>query len=628
MLRNAALHRAVLAADQPAHLPVGVLPRSMPSMRSCLKTQIGLGFQGRPTLLLRAAAEPAAQTAERGLYSKIQDPEPGQIPRPRAGAITGTELETLQKRFKGLQNGSDVRGIAMAGVPHEPVTLTPGAAFFIGHAFAKTLSKKMNKAPRVAVGRDCRMSGPMMEAALQAGLLAGGARQVDSFGLATTPCMFYSIVADGYEGSIMLTASHMPWNANGLKFFTAAGGFEKSDVASMLQMAIEECAAKGVMVGDTSSENAHVLASALAQDPSNVKQVNFLPRYADFLRELIIKGVNSKEHPRKPLTGMKIVVDAGNGAGGFFATEVLAPLGADITGSQFLDPDGSFPNHIPNPEHPSAMAAGAKATTAAGADLGIVFDTDVDRSAIVDRNGREINSNRFIALMSAVILREHPGTTIVTDSVTSNGLADFIAALGGKHLRFKRGYKNVIGKGMELNNQGVETHLMMETSGHGALKENYFLDDGAYLAVKVVIELVRRRLSGQGDIGELLDTLKEPAEAAEYRLRITPTPENPDFKEVGQMVLDRFHNWIQSGGAGPSWSVDPINHEGWRINVAEDEGRRGWLLLRQSLHDPLLVLNVESESSGQVREYTKKVLEFMLQSCTGLAIDVAPLSKK
>eukprot|EP00983_Pelagomonas_calceolata_P069611 1150435-Pelagomonas_calceolata.AAC.2 len=81
MLRNAALHRAVLAADQPAHLPVGVLPRSMPSMRSCLKTQIGLGFQGRPTLLLRAAAEPAAQTAERGLYSKIQDPEPGQVQR-------------------------------------------------------------------------------------------------------------------------------------------------------------------------------------------------------------------------------------------------------------------------------------------------------------------------------------------------------------------------------------------------------------------------------------------------------------------------------------------------------------------------------------------------------------------
>ena len=80
-------------------------------------------------------------------------------------------------------------------------------------------------------------------------------------------------------------------------------------------------------------------------------------------------------------SGFKIVVDAGNGAGGFFATEVLAPLGADITGSQFLDPDGSFPNHIPNPEHPSAMAAGARATTAAGADLGIVFDTDVDRWA-------------------------------------------------------------------------------------------------------------------------------------------------------------------------------------------------------------------------------------------------------
>lgn len=147
------------------------------------------------------------------------------------------------------------------------------------------------------------------------------------------------------------------------------------------------------------------------------------------------------QHPEtheKPLAGMHVLVDAGNGAGGFFATEVLKPLGADITGSQFLDPDGSFPNHVPNPEDPAAMAATIDAVTNSGADLGIVFDTDVDRSGLVDRNGVAINKNKLIALMSAVTLRKFPGSTIVTDSVTSSGLTKFIEKLGGQHFRYGR----------------------------------------------------------------------------------------------------------------------------------------------------------------------------------------------
>lgn len=141
------------------------------------------------------------------------------------------------------------------------------------------------------------------------------------------------------------------------------------------------------------------------------------------------------ESPEKPLAGLKILVDAGNGAGGFFAGEVLAKLGADTAGSQFLDPDGSFPNHVPNPEDAAAMAATIDAVNANDADLGIVFDTDVDRSGVVDKNGRAINKNKLIALMAAITLRDVPESTIVTDSVTSSGLTAFIEAHGGKHFR-------------------------------------------------------------------------------------------------------------------------------------------------------------------------------------------------
>uniref|UniRef100_A0ACD6ARG0 Uncharacterized protein n=1 Tax=Avena sativa TaxID=4498 RepID=A0ACD6ARG0_AVESA len=131
--------------------------------------------------------------------------------------------------------------------------------------------------------------------------------------------------------------------------------------------------------------------------------------------------------------------------------KVLKPLGAVTSGSQFLEPDGLFPNHIPNPEDKAAMEAITQAVLNKNADLGIIFDTDVDRSAAVDSSGRELNRNRLIALMSAIVLEEHPGTTVVTDSVTSDGLTTFIEKkLGGKHHRFKRGYKNVIDEAIRL----------------------------------------------------------------------------------------------------------------------------------------------------------------------------------
>ena len=123
---------------------------------------------------------------------------------------------------------------------------------------------------------------------------------------------------------------------------------------------------------------------------------------------------------------MQIIVDAGNGSGGFFAKEVLEVLGADTTGSAFLNPDGNFPNHIPNPEDQTAINFLKKAVTENNADIGIIFDTDVDRAACVDKAGNEINRNRLIALTSAIVLDEFPGSTIVTDSVTSDELHEFI----------------------------------------------------------------------------------------------------------------------------------------------------------------------------------------------------------
>ncbi|WIA15226.1 hypothetical protein OEZ85_001902 [Tetradesmus obliquus] len=576
----------------------------------------------------------------------------------------------VAQAFKRLQNGSDVRGVALAVNPGDAITLTPAAAFFIAAGFVDWLRSRGVTDVKVAVGCDPRVSGPLLMPAVLAGLQSAGAAAVD-VGLSTTPAMFYGIIAPGsaVTGSIMLTASHMPMHNNGLKFFTAEGGLGKPDIAAILEGAAAKCEAAAVPLGDSILDAAFVLRQGLhsrgglgkpdiaailegaaakceaaavplgdsildaafvlrqaVKTPATPSSWPLLSKYAEHLRHMIVAGIQHPQTPDKPLTGLKIAVDAGNGSGGFFATQVLEPLGADVSGSQFLEPDGTFPNHIPNPENKAAMDAAVNAVKQSGADLGIVFDTDVDRSAIVGSDGTPINSNRFIALMAAIVLQEHPGSTIVTDSVTSNGLTTFIEQRGGKHFRFKRGYKNVISKGVELNKQGVDCELMMETSGHGAMRSNHYLDDGSHLALTAVVAFVRSRLAsgGAAGLGELLADLQEPAEAAEYRIGI----KDADFKSVGSSVLQAFHDWVQAGAgssSSSSWSLEPVNHEGWRVNVDEGAGKRGWALLRQSLHDPLLVLNVESDVPGGEAAIRGNVLQFFIKLQQAQALDLAAL---
>jgi phosphomannomutase len=273
-----------------------------------------------------------------------------------------------------------------------------------------------------------------------------------------------------------------------------------------------------------------------------------------------------------------------------------------VTGSQFLDPDGRFPNHIPNPEDGKAMESVCAATVAAGADLGVIFDTDVDRAGLVGADGREINRNRLIALAAAVALTDCPGGTVVTDSVTSDGLKQFIeTTLGGRHCRFKRGYKNVIDEARRLCDEGTEAPLAMETSGHAALRENYFLDDGAYLVTRLIIQAAKLKREGK-TLSDLIAALPEPAEGVELRFAITA----PDFRPAGQLVLDNLETYATE----QDWRVADDSREGVRVSFGEAEGD-GWLLLRLSVHDPVLPLNIESNRPGGCRRIAEAFAPFV-----------------
>lgn len=485
-----------------------------------------------------------------------------------------------------LRSGSDIRANADQ--------LTDEFAEKIGYVFAQWVARKYGTTSdkiKIAVGHDSRCSGPRLKDALIQGMKAADSDVLDC-GLCTTPAMFMICVDEDVRasGSIMITASHHPAQKNGFKFITRDGGLTSDDVKNLIEAA----------------------AAVEIPDPL-VKEIDFLSTYSEGLKRMIRERLN--DDSVKPLLGLHVVVDAGNGAGGFYAG-LLEDLGAEVEGSQFLDPDGSFPNHVPNPEDPVAMEFISRAVLESRADLGVIFDTDCDRAAIVDQNGKAINRNRLIALIAAILLEENPGATFVTDSVTSSGLNQFITEWGGTHYRYKRGYRNVIDEAIRLNDEGIDCPLAIETSGHAALRENFFLDDGMYLVTRLICEAMRRKRAGE-TLSSLIDELQEPVESTEIRL---PIVDEEDFRAAGQEVIEMILSHTLDN---PEWQLAPDNREGVRISFNLDGGmNNAWFLLRLSVHDPVMPLNAESDVPGGIERMLKQLYQLLKDT---ECLDLAPL---
>lgn len=489
----------------------------------------------------------------------------------------------LQKEWKQFKSGTDIRGVAVDGVPGEPLNLTDEAIERMTFGFVNWLKAHLSKETyRISVGHDSRISADRISEVVINTLLKAGVT-VQNCNLASTPAMFMTTVLSDCDAAVQITASHHPYHRNGLKFFTRNGGLEGSDIEEILLYAQED-------------------VKIISDIPGKASDIDFMSVYSKSLCDKIRSEVNAEDY-EYPLKGHKIIVDAGNGVGGFFVDGVLKPLGADTEGSQFLEPNGMFPNHIPNPENEEAMASVCKATVENKAELGIIFDTDVDRAGCVDSNGNEINRNRLVALASCIALEGNEGGTIVTDSVTSAGLKKFIEEnLGGVHHRFKRGYKNVINEAVRLNNEGINAPLAIETSGHAALRENYYLDDGAYLITKILIKTAQLGKEGKS-LDDLISSLEEPAEAKEIRMKINCE----NFRVYGEKVISDLENYAKTQ---EGWTVAPDNREGIRVSLDETHGN-GWFLLRLSVHDPIMPLNIESDSIGGAKIIANELYPFI-----------------
>ena len=551
----------------------------------------------------------------------------------------------LNDFYSRLKSGTDIRGVATEGVPGENVNLTLDTCKNITESFAYWLCEKTDKKTDelcISVGRDSRVSGPNIAKTVTNTLAEMGIKVLDC-GLASTPSMFMTTVDLECDGAIQITASHHPFNRNGLKFFTRDGGLESEDIEIILLFTqiceksnyddilpsleisdlihINNMANTRVDVLQNKFNRVKTLSQTLNTDIDNgllpeysfkkkIIPTDYMSTYCERLRNMIKSEVNAEDYDH-PLKGFKIVVDAGNGAGGFYADKVLEPLGADTTGSRYLEPDGMFPNHVPNPENKEAMKSICEAVLESNADMGVIFDTDVDRGGAVDKSGNEINRNRLVACAAAIALEGNEGGTIVTDSITSDGLKEFIEqTLGGKHHRFKRGYKNVINEAIRLNNEGINCPLAIETSGHAAMRENYFLDDGAYLCTKLIIKMAKLKKEGK-TLEEYISQLKEAKEENEVRYKIT----EKDFRSYGESVIEKLNEYALTQDG---WTLADDSREGVRVSLDKDHGN-GWFLLRLSVHDPIMPLNIESNDIGGVDIIMEQVKKF-ISTCDGLEL--------
>ena len=464
----------------------------------------------------------------------------------------------------------------------------------LGYSFALWLARRLGTTPdrlAVSVGRDTRPSGERLARALIDGLTAADADVFDC-GLATTPAMQMSLQMDDVraDGAVMITASARESGMNGFKFFTSDGPIPPEDAAKLLDMA----------------EN-------ITLPHRLVKPLMLMTAYRERLKSLVMEFMG--EDVALPLLGLHVVVDASGGAGGFFA-ELLRSLGANTDGSLNLEPDGLFSAHLPNPESPEALKALSAAVTENDADLGVIFDADGDRVAIVDQAGRAVNRNRLIALIAAILLEDEKNLTFVTDSVTSSGLSRFITEWGGTHYRFQRGYRNVIEEAKRLKAEGINVPVAIETSGHAAMAENYFIDDGMYLAAKIVCEAMWRKRDGL-TLSSLIEELQEPKERIEVRLPII----QDDFKKAAGYVIEAV---LSNTLTNPEWRLAPDNREGVRILFSLDGGvDNAWFMLRLSVHDPVMPVNAESDVPGGLTHILTQLYEVLEKDNEEL--DLAPL---
>jgi phosphomannomutase len=427
----------------------------------------------------------------------------------------------------------DIRGIIGE-------TLGEDDAYAIGRSFATMLGRAGGK--KIAVGYDGRLSSPMLEAALIRGITESGLDAV-SVGLGPTPMLYYAeAVMDDVDGGIQITGSHNPANYNGFKMVFQGRPFFGSDIQELGRIA----AAGDWLDGKASGgEGAASTADIIDQYVARIAQA-------------------------APSQGFRIGWDAGNGAAG----PVIERLVKILPGEHhllFVDVDGQFPNHHPDPTDEANLADLKRLVADKKLDFGLAFDGDGDRIGAIDGSGRVIWGDQLLQIYAEDVLGEVPGATIIADVKASQALYDRVAALGGKPLMWKTGHSLIKSKMKE-----VGSPLAGEMSGHVFFKHDYYgFDDAVYAAVR----LIRASAKLGKSVTELRSEMPEMINTPEMRFQVDETRKFA--------VIDEVLARLSAEGA------DVNATDGARVNTAD-----GWWLLRASNTQDVLVARAEASSEA------------------------------
>ena len=447
----------------------------------------------------------------------------------------------------------DIRGVV-------PATIDEAVAEALGRSFGTVALKAGERT--VAVGRDGRLSGPGLSAALMRGLVAAGVEVID-IGMVTTPMLYFAANTLCTSG-IQVTGSHNPRDYNGFKMVMAGRAIYGEDIQTLQRMMQEE----------TWSLN----------PGGTLRQVDVLAAYS----ARIVGDIRLA----RPL---KIVVDSGNGVAGASAPDILRAIGCEVT-ELFSEVDGNFPNHHPDPSKPENLRDLIAALKAGDADLGLAFDGDGDRLGIITREGNNIYPDRQMVLFAQEVLTRVPGGTSLFDVKCSQRLAPAIAAAGGVPLMFKTGHSLIKAKMKEVNSP-----LGGEMSGHIFFKERWFgFDDGTYAGCRL-LEI----LSRSADASAVLNALPTSFSTPELNVKCA---EGEPHALVDQLVASAHF-------AAPA-IVNTI--DGLRVDWPD-----GFGLIRASNTTPVLVLRFEGHTPEALHRIEAEMLALLRTVKPGAVVDAA-----
>jgi len=429
----------------------------------------------------------------------------------------------------------DIRGLAEG-------ELTDEVAFALGRAFGTFVGGS----GRVTVGRDVRVSSPRLNAGFSKGLALSGCDVVE-LGTVPTPLVYFSMHSLHSAASAVITGSHNPVQYNGFKLSKgelSLYGPEIQEIRSILESS------------NYSSGNGRISSSEIV--PSYLEEVSSKTRIGRTLR---------------------VALDFGNGTVGPVAMKLFQRLGVDVV-PLFAEPDGRFPNHLPDPTIQENMEVLRRTVLDQGLDLGIAFDGDGDRIGAADDKGRIVWGDQLVAIFAGEILERNPGGTIIFDVKCSQGLEEHIRRLGGRPLMWKTGHSLI-----EKKLKEERALLAGEMSGHMFFADNYYGYDDAIFASTRLVSLIS---NSTVPFSNLVDALPQYVSTPEMRLEC---PEELKFK-----LVDRLREHFKK-------THEVIEIDGARILFGD-----GWGLVRASNTQPALVVRFEARSKERLDEIQSEVL--------------------